>query len=78
MRQQREVNTVKQIDPVEVTLQSTGTNKVQRRLAPLKNYVAGMAVTLGPEDVVVRNRQATHPARRLCSLRGKRLGRDLS
>lgn len=78
MRQQREANTVRQIDPVEVTLQSNDADKVQRRLAPLKNYVVGTAITLGPGGDVVRNRQATHPAHRLCSLRGKRLGRDLN
>ena len=45
---------------------------------PLENHVTGTAVALGPEDDVVRSWQAAHPAYRLRSFRGKRLGRDLN
>ena len=78
MRQQREADTVRQTDLVEVTLQSIEADKVQRRLAILENHVASTAVALGPEDDVVRSRHAAHPANRLRSLRGKGLGRDLN
>lgn len=77
-RQQKEADTVRQTDLVEVTLQSTEADKVQRRLALLENHVAGTAVALGPEDDVLRSRHAAHPANRLRSLRGKGLGRDLN
>jgi len=79
VRQQtrREVDTVRQTDLVEVTLQSTKAGKVQGRLAVLENYVAGTAVAHGPEDDVVRSRHAAHPSDSLCSLRGKDLFRDL-
>jgi len=78
VRQQREADTVRQTDLIEVTLQSIEADKVQRRLTVLENHVAGTAVALGPEDDVVRSRHAAHPANRLRSLRGKGLSRDLN
>jgi len=78
VRQQREADTVRQTDLVDVTLQSIEAGKVQRRLAVLENHMAGTAVAHGPEDDVVRSRHGAHPANRLRSLRGKGLGRDLN
>ena len=78
MCQQRGVDTVRQTDLVEVTLQSTDAGKVQRRLAHLENHVAGTAVALGTKNDVVRSRHAAHPADRLRSLWGKGLGRNLN
>ena len=48
MRQQREADTVRRIDLVEVTLESNDADEVQRCPAPLENHVTGAAVALGP------------------------------
>ena len=50
VRQQREADTIRRIDLVEVTLESKDANEVQRCPAPLENHVTGAAVALGPED----------------------------
>ena len=78
VRKQREADTVRRIDLIEITLESNDADEVQRCPAPLENHVTGAAVALGPEDDVVRSWQAAHPAYCLRSLRGKRLGRDLN
>jgi len=78
VRQQREVDTIRQTDLIEVALQGTEADKVQRRLAPLENHMAGTAVAFWSEDDVVWGWHAAHPANRLRSLRGKGLGRDLN
>ena len=78
MHQKKEVDTVRQTDLVEVTLQSTEAHKVQRCLALLENHVAGTAVAFRPEDDIVRRRHTAHPTNCLCSFRGKGLGRDLN
>ena len=69
---------VTQIDLIEVTLQSTEADKVQRGLAILENRVTGITVPHGPKNHVVRSRHAAHPLDRLRSLQGKGLGRDLN
>src|SRR5258708_7176207 len=71
---EREADTVRQTDLVEVTLQSAKADKVQRHLTLVENCVACMAVALGPKDDIMRSWHAAHPVNCLHSLQGKGLG----